>query len=86
MPYKFKDDGSHIIKPFTRKIYFIIGCLTIARPVIGLIISGEIDFLGVMNIALGVLLIWGVNKNGFYKLARWYKERQLRKFDNKWRR
>ena len=85
MPYKFKDDGSHIIKPFARKIYFIIGCLTIARPVVSFILFGEAGLMDYLNVVLGVFMIWGINKNGIYKILRWYKERQIRKFDNDWR-
>ena len=85
MPYKFKDDGSHIIKPFARKIYFIIGCLTIARPFVSYILFGQIGFIEYLNIVLGVFMIWGINKNGIYKILRGYKERQLRRFDNDWR-
>ena len=85
MPYKFKDDGSHIIKPFARKIYFIIGCLTIARPVVSFILFGQVGIMEYLNIVLGSFMIWGIKKNGIYKILRWYAERKLRKFDNHWR-
>ena len=85
MPYKFKDDGSHIIKPRMRKIYFIIGCLTVLRPIVNYFTLGQITIMDYLTFGLGVFMIWGINKNGLYKIARWCKERQLRKFDNKWR-
>lgn len=85
MPYKFKDDGSHIVKPFQRKLYFIIGCLIIGRAALDLYMIRTLDVMDCLNIILGCVLIWGVNRNGFYKIARWYMERKIRRFDNKWR-
>ena len=80
---KWKDDGSHIIKPFQRKIYLIIGGLIMARPVITYYITGTIDVMDVINFFLGALMIWGVRFNGFYKLAKMYAEWNLKRKDNR---
>ena len=85
MPYKFKDDGSHVIKPLQRKIIFITGSLMIARPFVTWYLFREVDFIDGLNVAMGIIFIWGVNLNGFYKLARWYMEKKIKDFDNKWR-
>lgn len=85
MPYKFKDDGSHIIKPIQRKIYFIIGIIFISQPIVNYILFNEINVMQIITAILSSFMIWGVNKNGFYKIARWYMEKRIRKFDNKWR-
>ena len=82
MPYKFKDDGSHIIKPLQRKLYLIIGLILIVRPVISVIQFHSIDYIDVVWGIGGLVTIWGVKFNGFYKLARLYAEWKLRK-DNK---
>jgi len=82
---KWKDEGSHIIKPFQRKIYLIIGCLIILRPVVFFVLFRQLDVLDIMNIVLGSFLIWGIQLNGFYKIIRWYAERQMKRWDNKWR-
>lgn len=84
-PYKFKDDGGHVIKPKLRKIYFIIGCLIMLRPLVSFVLFGTIDVIDWFNLVLGGVMIWGINFNGFYKIARWYMERKLRRFDNSWR-
>ena len=83
MPYNFKDNGSHIVKPFQRKLYFIIGCLIIGRAGLDLVLTHNLDVMDGLNIILGLVLIWGVNLNGFYKIARWYMEWKLRRNDNK---
>lgn len=85
MPYKFKDDGSNIIKPFQKKIYLIIGLIFISQPIFNYILFSEINIMQIITALLSVFMIWGVNKNGFYKIARWYMERKIRRFDNKWR-
>ena len=84
MPYKFKDDGSHIIKPFQRKIYFIIAVIFISQPILNYLLFDYVDVMQLVSASLAGFMIWGVNKNGFYKIARWYMERKIRKFDNKW--
>ena len=83
MPYKFKDDGSHIIKQFQRKIYFIIGILITIRPIFNYILFRENDFLDWLGIPFGLLLIWGINKNGFYKIIRKITEWKMKNKDNK---
>lgn len=83
MPYHFKDNGSHIVKPLQRKLYFIIGCLIIGRAVLDLYLLNKIDVMDYLNIILGSVLIWGVNFNGFYKVARWYMEWKLKHSDNR---
>lgn len=76
---KWKDDGSHIIKPFQRKLYFIIGCIFLIRPVISIIAYHSLDFGDMLWGGSGILLIWGVKFNGFYKIARLYTEWKIRK-------
>ena len=85
MPYKFKDDGSHIIKPFQKKIYLIIGSLIVGRAFLDLFLVGGIDVMDILNIILGLFMIWGIQFNGFYKIARRYAEWKLKQQDNKWR-
>ena len=82
-PYNFKDNGSHIVKPLQRKLYFIIGCLIIGRAVLDLYLVNHLDVMDYLNILLGCVLIWGVNFNGFYKVARKYMEWKLKHDDNK---
>jgi len=83
MPYNFKDNGSHIVKPLQRKLYFIIGCLIICRAALDLYLVNRLDIMDYLNIILGVVLIWGVNFNGFYKVARKYMEWKLKHNDNR---
>ena len=85
MPYNFKDNGSHIIKPLQRKIYFTIGMLFVSHPIISFLVFGQIDTMQIIDAILGGFMIWGVNFNGFYRLARRYAEWQIKKKDNKWR-
>ena len=80
---KWKDDGSSFIKPLQRKLYFIIGCLIAARPLIFFLIGSDVTIFDIINGGLGILLIWGVNFNGFYKLARRYMEWRLKHKDNR---
>ena len=84
-PYKFKDDGSHIISPLQRKIYFIIGIIFISHPIINYFVLDIIDPMTIIAAGLAGVMIWGINRNGFYKIVRWYMERKLRQSDNKWR-
>ena len=83
MPYNFKDNGSHIIKPLQRKLYFIIGCLIVGRAAMDLLLFDKMDIMDYLNIILGLVLIWGVNFNGFYRVARWYMEWKLKHNDNR---
>lgn len=85
MPYQFKDNGSDIIKPFARRIYLIVGILMLIRTPIDYFLLGQLDYTDILNPPLAIFMLWGVNKNGFYKIARWNAERQLKKRDNKWR-
>lgn len=80
---KWKDDGSHVIKPLQRKLYFIIGCLIIVKSFTPFILYRTYDFIDVFQLGCGLLLIWGVNLNGFYKFARIYTEWKLKSKDNK---
>lgn len=80
---KWKDDGSHVIKPFQRKMYFIIGCLIIGRAVLDWVLTKYLDSMDYLNIILGLVLIWGINLNGFYKLARRYMEWKLSRNGNR---
>lgn len=82
---KWKDEGSHIIKPFQRRLYFIIALVIISRSFVDLFILGSMDWMDYLNIGLGAFMIWGINRNGFYKIARRYAEYVVRKKDNKWR-
>ena len=83
MPFKFKDYGSHIIKPFQRKLYLIIGCLLISRPIISFLSYRSVDYVDIVWGISGALLIWGVKFNGFYKLARLYAEWNLKRKGNR---
>ena len=76
---KWKDDGSHILKPLQRKLYIIIGFILISRPVLSIIQFHTFDYVDIMWGFCGVTLIWGVKFNGFYKLARLYAEWKIRK-------
>lgn len=79
---KWKDDGSHIIKPLQRKLYLIIGCIFVIRPIISVLIYHSLDFGDILWGGSGLFLIWGIKFNGIYKIARLYAEWKLRK-DNK---
>ena len=79
---KWKDDGSHIIKPLQRKLYIIIGCIFVVRPIISVTVYHSLDFGDILWGGSGLFLIWGIKFNGIYKIARLYAELKLRK-DNK---
>lgn len=76
---KFKDDGSNLINPLQRKIYFVVSILLISKPIVDYIFVQRISFLDIVDPILGVFWIWAINKNGMYKILRWYAEQQIKK-------
>lgn len=82
---KWKDDGSYIIKPWQRKIYFIVSILLIIRLPFFYFATGKVYDADILDFVLGFVFLWGINFNGFYKIIRRYAEWQLKKRDNKWR-
>ena len=83
MPYKFKDDGSDLISPLKRKLYMIISGLLIIRPIISLLLFHYIDLADAYWFSIGLFLVWAIQFNGFYKIARRYAEWNLKRKGNK---
>lgn len=55
-----------------------------------LIVMSSLDILffkynwqDIMNLGLGIFLVWGVKFNGLYKIARYLTEKRLKRRDNK---
>jgi hypothetical protein len=66
-------------------MYLIIGFIFLARPVISVLVYRSLDYTDVVWGLSGILLIWGIKFNGFYKIARLYAEWNLKRKDNKFR-
>lgn len=85
MPYKFKNDGSGLINPRMRKIYLIIAGIMIAQGITMIAYNHHIKFGDLLSIGSGLFLFWGIQYQGFYKLARFIAEWNMRRRDNPWR-
>lgn len=82
---KWKDDGSDLIKPRQRKLYFLLSMLFITKPLIFFILKYPIDGFDLFGSFMGFVLMWGTNFNGFYKISRKITEWDMKRRDNKWR-
>lgn len=81
--HKFKNDGSGMIPEKTRKLYLITTIALLIFVVVKDIIIAKIYVLDIVSIALGVCVLWGIQFNGAYKIARKIMEWKLTRKDNK---
>lgn len=82
---KWKDDGSHFISSTQKKIIIYSSLGIIIFNIFNILVTAFITPYEIFNIGFMIVIIWGVNWGGFYRLARRYAEWKLKKRDNKWR-
>ena len=82
---KWKDEGSNILKPNTRKLIIFTSLGIMIMIGMGIMITRTVTFQDIFVITLSAFNFWGVHYNGYYKLGRRYMEWHLKRKDNNWR-
>jgi hypothetical protein len=81
---KWKDTQPQQLKELAKASIIFLGFIN-SLVIFGIILSGQVTPSQIMGLSLGFLFIYLMLSGNFYRILKWFAERSIKKFDNKWR-